>query len=170
MAGSCWDGIPTCPINLSTLRTRLPDIGNWNLPHICKEAVTSQNNNSSNGVATIVGSDGTATIGSNYSNNLTTAAADAFYQPQSLGALSTLTASTTVTSCGGTSPGTATGATTTQQPLPQHYFNQVALQQQQQQQHQTNLHKFYKAHKKMPGFRGRRGWCGCLQVSVYSFR
>ncbi|XP_021708225.1 disheveled-associated activator of morphogenesis 1 isoform X1 [Aedes aegypti] len=156
-------GIPTCPINLSTLRTRLPDIGNWNLPHICKEAVTSQNNNSSNGVATIVGSDGTATIGSNYSNNLTTAAADAFYQPQSLGALSTLTASTTVTSCGGTSPGTATGATTTQQPLPQHYFNQVALQQQQQQQHQTNLHKFYKAHKKMPGFRGRRGWCGCLQ-------
>uniref|UniRef100_A0A182FQP9 Uncharacterized protein n=1 Tax=Anopheles albimanus TaxID=7167 RepID=A0A182FQP9_ANOAL len=29
--------------------------------------------------------------------------------------------------------------------------------------HQTNLHKFYKAHKKMPAFRGRRGWCGCLQ-------
>ncbi|XP_062715617.1 disheveled-associated activator of morphogenesis 1 isoform X2 [Aedes albopictus] len=163
-------GIPTCPINLSTLRTRLPDIGNWNLPHICKEAVTNNNNNSSNNnngssVATIVvGSDGTTTIGSNYSNNLTTAAADAFYQPQSLGALSTLTVSTTVTSCGGggnTSPGTTT--TTTQQPLPQHYFNQVALQQQQQQQHQTNLHKFYKAHKKMPGFRGRRGWCGCLQ-------
>lgn len=28
----------------------------------------------------------------------------------------------------------------------------------------TNLQKFYKKHKKMPAFRGRRGWCGCLQV------
>ena len=27
----------------------------------------------------------------------------------------------------------------------------------------TNLQKFYKKHKKMPAFRGRRGWCGCLQ-------
>ncbi|XP_065082309.1 disheveled-associated activator of morphogenesis 1 isoform X2 [Ochlerotatus camptorhynchus] len=160
-------GIPTCPINLTTLRTRLPDIGNWNLPHICKEAVTNNNNSSSNNnnnnCSANIGSDGTTTIGSNYSNNLTTAAADSFYQPQSLGALSTVTASTTVTSCGtlgdSTSPGT--GTTTTQQPLPQHYFSQVAFQQQQQ--HQTNLHKFYKAHKKMPGFRGRRGWCGCLQ-------
>ncbi|XP_058452117.1 disheveled-associated activator of morphogenesis 1 isoform X2 [Malaya genurostris] len=155
-------GIPTCPISLDSLRTRLPDIASWRLPHVCKEAVTnnnnnnvnsSNNNNNSNGP--LGGSGLEAGTTGNYSSNLTTAASDAFYQPQSLGALSTVTASTTVTSCGSAAGGTAT----TQQPLPQQHFQQLA----QQQQHQTSLHKFYKAHKKMPAFRGRRGWCGCLQ-------
>ncbi|XP_055636774.1 disheveled-associated activator of morphogenesis 1 isoform X2 [Toxorhynchites rutilus septentrionalis] len=143
-------GIPTCPIDLSSLRTRLPDVGSWSLPHICKEAVTSSG-----------GSPEAGTTG-NYSSNLTTAAADSFYQPQSLGALSTVTASTTVTSCASAGAATTTTTTaTTQQPLPQQHFLLAAHQQQQQ--HQTSLHKFYKAHKKMPAFRGRRGWCGCLQ-------
>lgn len=31
----------------------------------------------------------------------------------------------------------------------------------------TPLHKFYKQQRKMPGFRGRRGLCGCFQVSWY---
>lgn len=30
----------------------------------------------------------------------------------------------------------------------------------------TTLHRFYKAQRKMPGFRGRRGLCGCLQVNI----
>ncbi|XP_055541574.1 disheveled-associated activator of morphogenesis 1 isoform X1 [Wyeomyia smithii] len=155
-------GIPTCPITLDTIRTRLPDIGSWRLPHVCKEAVTTNNNNSSsnnNNNPSTCGNGGLegGTTG-NYSTNLTTAASDAFYQPQSLGALSTVTASTTVTSCG-----SATGTATTQQPLPQQHFHQLVAHQQQQQHHQTSLHKFYKAHKKMPAFRGRRGWCGCLQ-------
>ncbi|XP_055611240.1 disheveled-associated activator of morphogenesis 1-like isoform X2 [Uranotaenia lowii] len=172
-------GIPTCPINLSTLRNRLPELGNWSLPHICKEAVNGNNNNNNNtdnnsSNPNAAGSDHHhiqhhITSNGNYGNNLTTAAADSFYQPQSLGALSSVTASTTLTSgCGGSATsngGTPTPTTTTQQPLPQHHFNLAVHQQQQQQQHnhQTSLHKFYKAHKKMPGFRGRRGWCGCLQ-------
>lgn len=34
----------------------------------------------------------------------------------------------------------------------------------------TPLHRFYKEHKqrnKMPGFRGRRGLCGCFQVKYF---
>ncbi|XP_035891223.1 disheveled-associated activator of morphogenesis 1 isoform X1 [Anopheles stephensi] len=117
-------GIPTCPINLATLRTRLPDLGSWSLPHICKEAVTS-----SGGTTTPEGTSG------NYSSNIT-ATADAFYQPTVPGSLHTVPANGT--------------AVTVQPTAQQHY-------------HQTNLHKHYKAHKKMPAFRGRRGWCGCLQ-------
>uniref|UniRef100_A0A182VQM1 Uncharacterized protein n=1 Tax=Anopheles minimus TaxID=112268 RepID=A0A182VQM1_9DIPT len=114
-------GIPTCPINLATLRTRLPDLGSWSLPHICKEAVTN-----SGGTTTPEGASG------NYSSNIT-ATADAFYQPTVPGSLHTVPANGT--------------AVTVQPTAQQHY-------------HQTNLHKHYKAHKKMPAFRGRRGWCG----------
>lgn len=32
----------------------------------------------------------------------------------------------------------------------------------------TPLHKFYKQQRKMPGFRGRRGLCGCFQVNYRS--
>lgn len=162
----------------------MPDVGNWSLPHICKEAVTNQNNNQYNNNNN-TGPDGTplgnglgiAAISSgNYSTNLATAAADAFYQPQSLGALSTVTTATTVTSCGGGGGSGGGGSTpaTTQQPLPQQHYLQAAFQQHaqfqhQQQNHQTSLHKFYKQHKKMPAFRGRRGWCGCLQVGEHFF-
>lgn len=34
----------------------------------------------------------------------------------------------------------------------------------------TPLHKFYKQQRKMPGFRGRRGLCGCFQVSYRLFK
>ncbi|XP_049531619.1 disheveled-associated activator of morphogenesis 1 isoform X2 [Anopheles darlingi] len=141
-------GIPTCPINLTTLRTRLPDLGSWSLPHICKEAVTSSGGNNGNGTTT----DG-ATAG-NYSSNITVTA-DAFYQPQTQTQLA--------------ADGTAvTVQPQAQQPHPhnQQYPHQQHNNNNNQHQlnyHQTNLHKFYKAHKKMPAFRGRRGWCGCLQ-------
>ena len=126
---SIFQGIPTCPINLATLRTRLPDLGSWSLPHICKEAVTN-----SGGTTTPEGTSG------NYSSNIT-ATADAFYQPTTVpGSLHTVVP--------------ANGTAVTVQPTAQQHY------------HQTNLHKHYKAHKKMPAFRGRRGWCGCLQVST----
>uniref|UniRef100_A0A182NL61 Uncharacterized protein n=1 Tax=Anopheles dirus TaxID=7168 RepID=A0A182NL61_9DIPT len=128
-------GIPTCPINLATLRTRLPDLGSWSLPHICKEAVTNSSSSSGGSSTTPEGASG------NYSSNIT-ATADAFYQPTVPGALHTV-------------PANGTAAVTVQPTAQQHHHY-----------HQTNLHKHYKAHKKMPAFRGRRGWCGCLQKPI----
>jgi hypothetical protein len=89
-------GLPACPINLETLRTRLPEIKCWGLPHLCKNI--NLNNDGATG---------------NYNNNIT-------------------------------NPNLTNTASATTVPL---------------------NHKFHRRHKKMPAFRGRRGWCGCFQVS-----
>ncbi len=96
-------GLPSCPINIESIRSSLPEIKCWgSLPHLFKEAT----NTNSEGIS--------GNYNANITNNNNTLAAPI--------------------------------TPTTNLPNP-HKF-----------------HKFHKAHKKMP-FRGRRGWCGCLQVS-----
>ena len=94
-------GLPTCPINLTSIRSHLPEINCWgSLPHLFKEVT---NNNES--------------VTGNYNTGFS---------------------NKSVLSPSGPHP--ISGANP-------HKF-----------------HKYHKTHRKMPGFRGRRGWCGCLQV------
>lgn len=99
-------GIPTCPVNLDTLRSRLPDLSCWGPPHFLRKedfegAAGNNNNNNNNSNSTT--SSNCSTLKSNSSNNT------------------------------------------------------------------TPLHRFYKQQRKMPGFRGRRGLCGCFQVKFLFF-
>lgn len=91
-------GLPTCPVSLVALRTRLPDLSCWGLPQFLQkedtEGATGNNNNNN----------------SQHNNNNNSA------------------------------------------------NSKYSL---------TPLHRFYKQQRKMPGFRGRRGLCGCFQVSFF---
>lgn len=90
-------GIPSCPVDLTSIRSRLPDIGCWrNFP----QTIFDYNEKNS------------GDLGGIQSNKTTS--------------------------------DTLTGGKSTETPLQQ----------------------FYKQHRKMPGFRGRRGLCGCFQVSL----